>query len=56
MIKWLVIESFTPAVKEIAAATCIWRDIAPSAESLATDGLAFLKQKAAAVPIASLRS
>ena len=45
--KWLVIESFTPAVKEIAAATCIWRDIAPSAESLATDGLAFLKEKAA---------
>ena len=45
--RWLVIESFTPAVKEIAAATCIWRDIAPSAESLATDGLAFLKQKAA---------
>ena len=45
--RWLVIESFTPAVKEIAAATCIWRDIAPSAESLATDGLAFLKEKAA---------
>ena len=45
--RWLVIESFTPAVEEIAAATCIWRDIAPSAESLATDGLAFLKQKAA---------
>ncbi|MDE0014176.1 MAG: sugar phosphate isomerase/epimerase [Candidatus Poribacteria bacterium] len=45
--RWLVIESFTPAVKEIAAATCIWRDIAPSAESLATEGLAFLKEKAA---------
>ncbi len=45
--RWLVIESFTPAVKEIAAATCIWRDIAPSAESLATDGLAFLKEMAA---------
>ncbi len=45
--RWLVIESFTPAVKEIAAATCIWRDIAPSAESLAADGLAFLKKMAA---------
>jgi len=44
--RWLVIESFTPAVKEIAAATAIWRDIAPSAEALATDGLAFLKQMA----------
>lgn len=42
--RWLVIESFTPAVKEIAAATAIWRDIAPSAEILATEGLAFLKQ------------
>lgn len=41
--RWLVIESFTPAVKGIAAATAIWRDIAPSAEILATDGLAFLK-------------
>ena len=42
--RWLVIESFTPAVKEIAAATCIWRDIAPSAESLASEGLAFLRE------------
>jgi D-psicose/D-tagatose/L-ribulose 3-epimerase len=45
--RWLVIESFTPAVKEIAAATAIWRDIAPSAEVLATEGLAFLQKMAA---------
>ncbi|MDE0297310.1 MAG: sugar phosphate isomerase/epimerase [Candidatus Poribacteria bacterium] len=45
--RWLVIESFTPAVKEIAAATAIWRDIAPSAEILATEGLAFLKRMSA---------
>jgi D-psicose/D-tagatose/L-ribulose 3-epimerase len=45
--RWLVIESFTPAVKEIAAATAIWRDIAPSAEILATEGLAFLKKMSA---------
>jgi D-psicose/D-tagatose/L-ribulose 3-epimerase len=44
--RWLVIESFTPAVKEIAAAAAIWRDIEPSAEILATDGLAFLKKMA----------
>ncbi len=44
--RWLVIESFTPAVKEIAAATAIWRDIAPSAEVLAMEGLAFLKKMA----------
>jgi D-psicose/D-tagatose/L-ribulose 3-epimerase len=45
--RWLVIESFTPAVKEIAAATAIWRNIAPSAEILATEGLAFLKRMSA---------
>lgn len=45
--RWLVIESFTPAVKGIAAATAIWRDIAPSAEVLATEGLAFLKRMSA---------
>lgn len=42
--RWLVIESFVPGVKEIAAAAAIWRDIAPSAESIATEGLAFLKK------------
>ena len=42
--RWLVIESFTPAVKEIATAAAIWRDMAPSAEVLATEGLAFLKK------------
>ena len=45
--RWLVLESFTPAVKEIAAATAIWRDVAPSAEILATEGLAFLKRMSA---------
>ena len=44
--RWLVIESFTPDVKEIAKATAIWRQIAPSAEALAIDGLAFLREMA----------
>lgn len=39
----VVIESFTPAVKEIARAVCIWREIAPSQDGLAQDGLRFLK-------------
>lgn len=39
----VVIESFTPAVKSIARAVCIWRDIAPSQDAIASDGLAFLK-------------
>ena len=41
--KWLVIETFGPSIPEIAAAACIWRDLAPTAESIATDGLKFLK-------------
>jgi D-psicose/D-tagatose/L-ribulose 3-epimerase len=41
---WVVIESFGSNIPEIAAAACIWRDVAPSAEALATEGLAFLKR------------
>lgn len=40
----VVIESFTPQVKEIARAVCIWREIAPSQDTLARDGLKFLKR------------
>jgi len=39
----VVIETFTPEVKEIARAAAIWRQLAPSQDSLATNGLAFLK-------------
>jgi D-psicose/D-tagatose/L-ribulose 3-epimerase len=42
---WMVIESFGARIPEIAAAACIWRDLAPSADSLALDGLRFLKGK-----------
>jgi len=37
------IESFTPEVKSIARAVCIWRDIAPDQDSIARDGLRYLK-------------
>ncbi|MEC3878294.1 sugar phosphate isomerase/epimerase family protein [Parapedobacter sp. 10938] len=37
------IESFTPANKELAAAVCIWRNLAESQDSFARDGHAFLK-------------
>lgn len=40
----VVIESFTPKVKSIARAVCIWREIAPSQDAIAADGLSFLKQ------------
>jgi D-psicose/D-tagatose/L-ribulose 3-epimerase len=39
----VVIESFTPDVKEIARAVCIWREIAPSQDEIASQGLRFLK-------------
>ncbi len=40
----MVIESFSTSVKEIARAAAVWRPLAPSADELATRGLAFLKQ------------
>jgi D-psicose/D-tagatose/L-ribulose 3-epimerase len=39
----VVIESFTPEVKSIARAVCIWRELASSQDELAGEGLAFLK-------------
>ncbi len=39
----VVIESFTPRVKSIARAVCIWRDIAPDQDTIARDGLKFIK-------------
>lgn len=39
----IVIESFTNQVKEIARAVCIWREIAPSQDAIASQGLEFLK-------------
>lgn len=40
---WLTIESFGSAIKEIAAAACIWRDLEKDSETLAEEGLRFLK-------------
>jgi len=39
----VVIESFTPQVASIARAVCIWRPIAPDQDTIAREGLAFLK-------------
>jgi D-psicose/D-tagatose/L-ribulose 3-epimerase len=39
----VVIESFTSQVKEIARAVCIWREIAPSQDAIAKQGLSFLQ-------------
>ena len=40
----IVIESFSQDVKEIARAVCIWREIAPSQDAIAVEGLKFLKE------------
>lgn len=42
--EWVVIESFVPAIEEIATNTAIWRDVAPDAETLGSEGLNFIKQ------------
>jgi D-psicose/D-tagatose/L-ribulose 3-epimerase len=39
----VVIESFTDQVKEIARAVSIWREIAPSQDAIASQGLKFIK-------------
>lgn len=44
----VVIESFTPTIKEIARAVSIWRPLASSPDALAADGLAFLRKAEAA--------
>jgi D-psicose/D-tagatose/L-ribulose 3-epimerase len=41
--KWITLESFTPEIKSIAATTAIWRQLAPSADALASEGLKFLR-------------
>jgi D-psicose/D-tagatose/L-ribulose 3-epimerase len=46
--RWVVIESFGARIPEIAKAACIWRDLAPSSDAIAFEGLAFLKGKGGA--------
>jgi len=43
---WLVIESFVPAIKAIAKAAAIWRELDPGgADAIAQNGLKFLKSR-----------
>lgn len=44
----LVMESFADVNPDIARATCMWRDIVTDPQKLITNGLAFLREKAAA--------
>jgi D-psicose/D-tagatose/L-ribulose 3-epimerase len=38
------IESFTPEIKELAGAVCIWKNLADSQDGFAKEGIAFLKK------------
>jgi D-psicose/D-tagatose/L-ribulose 3-epimerase len=53
---WLTIESFNSNLPEIAAATAIWRDLATPPESIAFEGIHFLKRMAAQFSLGKLRS
>ena len=41
---WLTIESFGRALPELAAATCIWRDLFDSEEQVASEGIRFVRE------------
>jgi D-psicose/D-tagatose/L-ribulose 3-epimerase len=43
---WMTIESFGFNIGELSAAASIWRDLAPTPESIAFDGIRFLKAHA----------
>jgi D-psicose/D-tagatose/L-ribulose 3-epimerase len=40
---WITLESFTPDMESVAASTATWRQLAPSADALASESLSFLK-------------
>jgi D-psicose/D-tagatose/L-ribulose 3-epimerase len=46
---WLTIESFGPALGAFSAAVAIWRDIEPTPESIAFDGVDFLRRALASL-------
>jgi D-psicose/D-tagatose/L-ribulose 3-epimerase len=45
---WLTIESFGFSLGELSSAAAIWRDLAPSVDEIASEGLRFLKQRTSA--------
>jgi D-psicose/D-tagatose/L-ribulose 3-epimerase len=49
---WLTIESFGFSLGGISAAASIWRDLAPTPDSIAWEGVEFLKQQVAAAAAA----
>jgi len=50
---WIVVESFAQTIPQIAAATAMWRPVAPSAEVYAREAIQFLRSKTAGAAAAS---
>jgi D-psicose/D-tagatose/L-ribulose 3-epimerase len=48
---WMTIESFAQPEPELAAAAAIWRDMAPSGDELAQQGLRFIRRLAGGLGI-----
>jgi D-psicose/D-tagatose/L-ribulose 3-epimerase len=46
---WLTIEAFGRALPELAAATCIWRDLFASQDEVPEQGIRFIREQLAAV-------
>jgi len=42
--KWAVVETFVPALEDIARQTAVWRKLAPSVDELAEKALAYFKE------------
>jgi D-psicose/D-tagatose/L-ribulose 3-epimerase len=47
--RWLTIESFGPSLGAFSAAVAIWRDIEPTPDAIAFDGVRFLRQAIASL-------
>jgi len=45
---WLTIEAFSRAMPDLAATTCVWRDLSGSLQEVYTEGLALIKNQWAA--------
>jgi D-psicose/D-tagatose/L-ribulose 3-epimerase len=43
--KWITLESYTPEIQSLAAGSAVWRQVAPSADAIASEGLKFVKSK-----------
>jgi len=53
---WMTIESFAQPEPELAAAAAIWRDLAPSGDELAREGLRFITALSQEIDVSTKRT